>query len=138
MILPTEFHGIAVRHPIRSAIILLCGLCISTGCLKTAPATGNRGPNSDCVPAFPDQSVTYENYVSSILAAHCTVTCHRGGNTAGTGDFTTYEGVSLHTGDIFYYRVIQDNADMPEGNAPLPKAVRDSLNVWIRNCAPEN
>lgn len=111
---------------------------MSTGCIKMAPATDEYQPSDNCIPAFPDQHITYDNYVRGILAQHCTVTCHRGGNTPGTGDFTSYEGISLHTGDIFYYRVIQDNADMPEGNAPLPKAVRDSLYTWVRNCAPEN
>ncbi len=126
-----------MRNPIPTAIAMLLCLSAITGCIKMAPATNEQSRPDNCIPVFPEQHVTYENYVRGILATHCTPTCHRGGNTPGTGDFTTYEGVLLHSGDIFYYRVIQDNADMPQDNAPLPKDIRDSLNTWIKNCAPE-
>jgi hypothetical protein len=108
-------------------------------CTRMAPETiTDDGQNNNCTPQFPDKQVTYNNYVKNIITTHCTVTCHRGGNTLGTGNFTTYSGILPHTGSIFYFRVIQDNADMPQGMAPLPKAIRDSLNIWIANCSPEN
>ncbi|SMO56134.1 hypothetical protein [Solitalea koreensis] len=93
---------------------------------------------TNCTPRFPNQQVTYNNYVKRIVANNCTITCHRGGDSQGTGNFTTYAGIRQYTPDIFYFRVVQDRADMPQGNAPLPKSVRDSLDIWIKNCSPEN
>lgn len=104
------------------------------GCTRTAPESPS-GVNGGSCPGVPDRSITYQNYVSGILTTYCTPTCHNGGSLA-PGDFRTYEGVRPYLSQ-FYYRVIQDRADMPQGNAPLPKAIRDSLNVWIENCAPE-
>lgn len=92
----------------------------------------------DCEPEFPDEQVTYENYVKNIVSANCTISCHRGGGTEGPGNFTTYEGLlATATERAFVFRVITDNADMPQDNAPLPKSTRDSLNVWVSNCFPE-
>lgn len=92
----------------------------------------------DCVPEFPDEQVTYDNYVQNIVAASCTISCHRGGSTEGPGDFRTYDGfIPYATKQSFVFRVITDNADMPQDNAPLPESTRDSLNVWISNCFPE-
>lgn len=106
------------------------------GCTKMAPETdnSNQGP-SGCTPQFPDKNVTYDNYVKNILTHNCII-CHQGGNSPGPGNFSTYSGVLLYT-DFFNLRVIQDHADMPQGNAPLPKSVRDSLSIWINNCTPE-
>jgi mono/diheme cytochrome c family protein len=73
--------------------------------------------------------------VKNILSRNCII-CHQGGNSPGLGNSTTYNGVKPHL-DFFYVRVIQDRADMPQGNAPLPKSTRDSLNIWISNCSPE-
>jgi hypothetical protein len=89
----------------------------------------------DCTPKFPDKNVTYDNYVKGVLAGHCT-SCHQGGKSPGTGNFTTYAGVLAHA-DFFLSRVISPNADMPQGMPQLPKSTRDSLNIWIYNCTPE-
>lgn len=115
----------------------IVSICI-WGCSKTAPEepSGNPPP-TNCTPQFPDKQVTYNGYVKNIIAQNCTNTCHKGGNTEGPGNFTTYAGVKPYA-DKFLLRVIPDNADMPQGRAPLPKAIRDSLNVWVRNCALEN
>jgi hypothetical protein len=94
----------------------------------------NPGPQ-DCTPQFPDMNITYDNYVKNILSQYC-ITCHQGGNSQGPGNFTSYNGVKPYLGS-FHVRVIQDRADMPQGTAPLPKSIRDSLNIWINNCAPE-
>lgn len=92
----------------------------------------------DCQPEFPEEDVTYNNYVRQVITTNCTISCHRGGGTEGPGNFTTYEGLlSAATDRSFVFRVITDNADMPQGNAPLPKSTRDSLNIWISNCFPE-
>lgn len=93
-------------------------------------------PGDICTPEFPGMDVTYENYVGSILNQYC-IECHYTGNSPGPGDFSSYRGVLPYT-DQFFLRVIPDNADMPQNRAPLPKAVRDSLMLWIRNCAPQN
>lgn len=116
------------------------GIVLFGGCVKMAPekAGNDQGGAGSCVPQWPEMEVTYDNYVKNIVARYCTESCHRGGNSLGTGNFLSYDGLKPHTGNIFYYRVIQDNADMPQDNAPLPKTIRDSLNIWIRNCAPEN
>jgi hypothetical protein len=106
------------------------------GCSKMAPENAAELPPLNCNPAFPEMNVTYANYVKNIISTHCTVTCHKGGNTLGPGNFTTYAGVRPYT-DRFFFRVISDQADMPQGKAPLPKSTRDSLNVWINNCSPE-
>jgi hypothetical protein len=90
--------------------------------------------DNTCVPQFPDDHVTYDNYVKNILSTYC-IDCHNGRGIS-PGDFRTYNGVRQYT-DEFQFRVIQDRADMPQGNAPLPKSIRDSLAVWIGNCAPE-
>ncbi|MGV8092451.1 MAG: hypothetical protein AB2L24_11365 [Mangrovibacterium sp.] len=114
-------------------LIMIAGM-ILYGCTNMAP---EMPPEAECTPQFPDMDVTYDNYVRGILVRYC-IECHQGGNSPGPGNFTTYNGIQPYTGDLFYYRVISDNADMPQGNAPLPESIRDSLNVWIRNCAPEN
>ncbi|UKJ07609.1 hypothetical protein [Solitalea lacus] len=113
-------------------------LFLLEACTRMAPEVEPPTDNTDCVPQFPDQKVTYQNYVKNIVALHCTRTCHKGGNSLGTGNFTTYAGLKHFATDRFYFRVIQNNADMPQGKAPLPKSIRDSLNVWLKNCAPEN
>jgi hypothetical protein len=118
--------------------LLIAGMAILlSGCINMAPETldENQG-QSGCTPQFPDMKVTYDNYAKKIINRYC-ITCHQGGNSPGPGNFTTYNGVRLYT-DFFNLRVIQDRADMPQGNAPLPKSVRDSLNIWINNCSPEN
>lgn len=101
-------------------------------CSRTAPESPDT---SVCIPQFPDRDVTYNGYVKNILNTYCTPNCHNGGGIA-PGDFRTYQGVLPYTSQ-FYYRVIQDRADMPQGNAPLPASIRDSLNTWIGNCTPE-
>ena len=110
--------------------ILICG------CSNMAPemVDPNQGP-PNCTPQFPGMNVTYDNYVKKILTNNC-ITCHQGGNSPGFGNFTTYSGVLPHVG-FFNLRVIQDHADMPQGKAPLPKSIHDSLNIWINNCSPE-
>lgn len=111
--------------------ILIAGVIfIYWGCTKSAV----KPLAKDCTPAFPLSNVTYDNYVSGIISTRC-ITCHNGGG-VGPGNFTTYGGVLPYVSQ-FSYRVISDNADMPQGNAPLPKSVRDSLNIWVQNCAPE-
>ena len=117
--------------------ILIAVIILLYGCTKMAPETiiENQGVPG-CTPQFPDMKVTYNNYVKKVITRYC-ISCHQGGNSPGSGNFTTYNGVRLYA-DFFALRVIQDRADMPQGNAPLPKSVRDSLNIWIRNCSPEN
>jgi len=117
--------------------ILIAGIFLICGCTNMAPETidVNQGM-PDCTPQFPDMKVTYNNYVKKVIAHYC-INCHQGGNSPGPGNFTTYNGVRLYA-DFFALRVIQDRADMPQGNAPLPKSTRDSLNIWINNCSPEN
>lgn len=117
-------------------LILFIGLVIG-GCTKMAPEFAINDPGQVCTPQFPEMNITYNNYVKNVIARHCTETCHKGGNSLGPGNFTTYEGVKPYVGDVFYFRVIQDRADMPQGKAPLPKEIRDSLNVWINNCSPQ-
>lgn len=123
-----------MRKPI---LILFIGLMVYMGCTKMAPEFDLDDPGKDCTPQFPSMDVTYNNYVRNVIVTHCTETCHKGGNSLGPGNFTTYEGIKPYIGDVFYYRVIQDQADMPQGKAPLPKPMRDSLNVWIKNCGPK-
>jgi hypothetical protein len=101
-----------------------------------APESAAVAANDTCTPAFPDKKVTYNNYVKGIIAENCTNKCHVG-DASAPGDFRTYSGVFRYA-DQFRFRVIQDRADMPQGNAPLPKSTRDSLNIWVQNCAPEN
>ncbi|WP_159519473.1 hypothetical protein [Sunxiuqinia indica] len=123
----------------RTALILMLGFnLIYFGCSnETAlemPDENEETP--DCTPQFPEMDVTYDNYVKGIVDKYC-ISCHYAGNSPGPGNFTSYSGVAAYS-DFFATRVIGDNADMPQGNAPLPQAVRDSLNVWIQNCAPKN
>ena len=107
------------------------------GCTNMASEMLTEDPDSDnCTPQFPEMNITYENYVKKIVTQYC-IECHYSGNSPGPGDFTNYAGLKLYTGDVFYFNVIQDQADMPQGNAPLPKSIRDSLDIWIKNCAPE-
>ena len=122
---------IAIKILIIGIIILLWG------CTNMAPETVdvNQG-QSGCTPKFPDMKVTYNNYVKAVIARYC-INCHQGGNSPGPGNFATYNGVLAYAA-FFDVRVIQDRADMPQGNAPLPKSTRDSLNIWINNCTPEN
>ena len=119
--------------------ILIAGIILICGCTNMAPETIEVNSNqglSGCTPQFPDMKVTYNNYVKNVIARYC-ITCHQGGNSSGPGNFTTYNGVRPYI-DLFKVMVISDNADMPQGNAPLPKSIRDSLNIWINNCSPEN
>lgn len=112
-------------------VLLICG------CTNMAPEELDEHPvTTDCTPQFPGMDVTYDNFVKGVLTRNC-ITCHYGGNSPGPGNFTTYAGVKVHI-DHFSLRVTGDHADMPQGNAPLPKSTRDSLNIWISNCAPEN
>ncbi len=106
-------------------------------CTNMAPESIEENPsNTGCTPQFPGMDVTYDNYVKKIVTKYC-IECHYGGNSPGPGSFTTYGGLKNYTGASFYTMVISDQADMPQGNAPLPKSMRDSLNIWIQNCAPE-
>jgi hypothetical protein len=106
-------------------------------CTNMAPEMIPEEPGPDnCTPQFPEMNVTYENFVKKIVTQYC-VSCHYGGNSPGPGDFRTYNGLKDYTGASFYAMVISDQADMPQGNAPLPKSMRDSLNIWIQNCTPE-
>lgn len=108
------------------------------GCTNMAPEMISEDPGPDnCTPQFPEMNVTYDNYVKKIMTQYC-IECHYGGNSPGPGNFSTYEGIKEYTGASFFSMVISDQADMPQGNAPLPKSMRDSLNIWIQNCAPEN
>jgi len=119
---------------LNSKILIVCMILLIYGCINMAPEMLDENPGN-CTPQFPEMNITWDNYVKNIVSSNC-ITCHQGGNSPGLGNFTTYNGVRLHT-DFFYLRVIQDHADMPQGNAPLPKSTRDSLNIWINNCAPE-
>jgi hypothetical protein len=114
-----------------AAIVLFLGGCTN----RKADMLDEIPAQSNCTPQFPGMNITYDNYVKDILSRQC-ISCHQGGNSPGLGNFTTYNGVKLHV-DFFSLRVIPDNADMPQGNAPLPKSTRDSLYIWINNCSPE-
>lgn len=121
---------------INSKILIAVITILLCGCTNMAPETLDENQGQlDCTPRFPDQSVTYDNYVRKVIERYC-ISCHRGGNSEGPGNFSTYNGVLPYTA-MFEFRVIQDRADMPQGNAPLPKSTRDSLNIWINNCSPE-
>lgn len=117
--------------------LLIAVIILIYGCTRMAPETitENQGV-AGCTPQFPGMKVTYTNYVKKVITQYC-INCHQGGNSPGPGNFTTYNGVRLYT-DFFAVRVIQDRADMPQGSSPLPKSTRDSLNIWINNCSPEN
>lgn len=122
---------------INSKILIVWITFLLWGCINMAPEMPVESQKqTDCTPQFPDKNITYDNYVKTIITRYC-INCHQGGNSPGPGNFTTYNGVRLYT-DFFNLRVIQDRADMPQGNAPLPKSTRDSLNIWINNCSPEN
>ena len=123
----------------RTKLLLIGIVLFLFGCSDSASEIDSEldgGPNTECIPEFPGMDVTYANYVAGVLNKYC-IECHHTGNSQGPGDFTTYSGV-LPYAEKFLARVIPDNADMPQGSAPLPKAVRDSLNVWVKNCAPQN
>ena len=121
---------------IYDKILVIGMILLLFGCTNMAPEMLDENPGQpNCEPQFPTMNVTWDNYVKKVITRHCII-CHQGGNSPGLGNFTTYNGVRQHT-DFFYVRVIQDRADMPQGNAPLPKSTRDSLNIWISNCAPE-
>lgn len=121
----------------KIVLLMIVATAFYFGCTKMASETVSEDPQVNCTPQFPDKNVTYNNYVKGIVTHYCTDGCHQGGNTPGPGNFSTYSGIQPYTGDIFYFRVIQDRADMPQDNAPLPKSIRDSLNFWIKNCSPE-
>ena len=123
----------------KTILIMIAGIAaIHFGCTNMAPEFADDDPGQgDCTPEFPEMDVTYDNYVKKVMDKYC-IGCHHGGNSPGPGNFTTYTGLLPYAEQSFYIRVIQDNADMPKGNAPLPAAIRDSLDVWISNCAPEN
>ena len=124
----------------RNSIILLSLLTILCfGCKENmAPETGdqNNEGKAGCTPLYPEMDITYDNFVKGVVTKYC-AQCHYGGNSPGPGNFTTYSGITVYA-DFFSVRVISDNADMPQGNAPLQKSIRDSLNIWINNCIPEN
>lgn len=111
------------------------GIVLCRGCEKMAAPSSSDSTGGNCTPVFPDSKVTYDNYVKTVIATYCTSSCHTG-DASAPGDFRTLAGTRPYI-DQFYFRVIQDRADMPQGNAPLPKAIRDSLNIWVKNCAPE-
>lgn len=116
-------------------VLTVLGLAAGAGCSKTAPESPNAKNNGSCSPEFLGDTVTYDGYVRHVLITYCTPNCHNGGPFA-PGDFRTYQGVRPYTGQ-FIYRVIGAQADMPLDMAPLPETIRDSLNIWIKNCAPE-
>ena len=121
---------------IKSKILIAGIIFLVCRCINMAPEIpDNNQGHTGCTPQFPDKNINYDNYVKKIISRYC-INCHQGGNSPGLGNFTSYDGVLLHA-DFFSLRVIPDNADMPQGNAPLPKSVRDSLNIWIQNCSPE-
>ncbi len=91
---------------------------------------------TDCTPKYPEMDITYNNFVKGVVTQYC-IRCHYEGNSPGPGNFASYSGIKSYV-DFFEARVISNQADMPKGNAPLPKSIRDSLNFWIQNCAPEN
>lgn len=119
----------------RKLILITALGVLFFGCEKMAAPAATNGTGSGCMPEFPDSTVTYDNYVKKVITTYCTGSCHTG-DASAPGDFRTYNGIRPYISE-FYFRVIQDRADMPQGNAPLPKAIRDSLNIWINNCAPE-
>ncbi|MGQ8337761.1 hypothetical protein ACUNWD_14525 [Sunxiuqinia sp. A32] len=122
----------------RIVFSLLIGISIMyVGCENTATEVDIEDPNTnECTPQFPEMDVTYDNFVKGVMDQYC-ISCHFTGNSPGPGDFTNYNGVKAASG-FFAARVISDNADMPQGNAPLSQSIRDSLNIWIGNCSPRN
>lgn len=116
---------------LKVVMVTLVSLIAYLGCTKVAMKPPEH---KDCIPKFPDKQVTYNGYVKNILSIYC-YNCHSGGG-PGPGNFTTYSGVVEHT-HSWKIRVLSDNADMPQGDAPLPQNIRDSLAYWIGNCTPE-
>ena len=116
-------------------VVIFCQL-LWVCCTKMAKESPNAGASGMCSAAFPEKQVTYNGYVKQIISSYCTNSCHNG-DALAPGDFRTYQGILPYV-QQFYFRVIQDRADMPQGDAPLPRSMRDSLNIWIENCAPEN
>jgi hypothetical protein len=113
-------------------LLLICALLLfSRACTRAALESPLSKP---CVAHFPGENVTYEGYVKGIMSTYCTRSCHVG-DASAPGDFRTYQGIQPYIGG-FVSHVIGDGADMPLGDAPLPQSIRDSLNIWIRNCAP--
>ena len=115
--------------------VIFC-LVLFDHCTKMATESPNAGSGGMCSAAFPEKQVSYNGYVKQIISSYCTNSCHNG-DALAPGDFRTYQGILPYV-QQFYFRVIQDRADMPQGDAPLPRTIRDSLNIWIENCAPEN
>lgn len=114
---------------------ILMTIIVYWGCTKTAMKPDDHyHEHEECTPKFPDKQVTYNGYVKNVISTYC-LNCHSGGG-PGPGDFRTYSGLVEHT-HAWKIRVLPDNADMPQGNAPLPPSVRDSLSYWIDNCTPE-
>ena len=106
---------------VKSKLIVALIALLLFGCINMAPEKLDENPEQPgCTPQFPDMNVTYNNYVKKIITRYC-ITCHQGGNSPGPGNFSTYNGVRIYA-DFFAVRVIQDRADMPQGNAPLPKS----------------
>jgi len=126
----------------RNQVLFIVLAFIAAACSSSSTdeivdgGNNNNPPSTECTPLYPDKDVTYNNYVKKVLDTHC-VECHYAGNSPGPGNFTSYSGV-LPYAEYFYARVIPDNADMPKGRSPLPKSTRDSLNIWLKNCAPQN
>lgn len=124
----------------KTTFALITGAFILWGCAENmAPETDmpqNNQDQSGCTPLYPELDVTYDKFVKGVVTKYC-ISCHYQGNSPGPGNFATYSGIKPYV-DFFEARVISDQADMPQGNAPLPKSIRDSLNFWVQNCAPEN
>ncbi|MEX0684388.1 MAG: hypothetical protein WD267_12015 [Balneolales bacterium] len=117
-------------------ILLYLFFFVTIICSNIACDNSVSDEEEECVPEFPDENVTYNNYVANVVSNNCT-SCHRTGG-EGPGDFTSYDGlVPYASHSSFEFRVLSDNADMPQDNPPLPKSTRDSLSIWINNCLPE-
>ncbi len=81
-------------------------------------------------------SITYTNYVKSILDASCNSTyCHGG---SAPGNFTGYTGLKASVDNGSFKKRVIDGVPsfMPPGN-PLPMQKRDSLVLWINQGACE-
>jgi hypothetical protein len=125
-----------MQNKIALIVTVIFCLVLFGHCTKMATESPNAVSNGMCSAAFPEKQVSYNGYVKQIISSYCTNSCHNG-DALAPGDFRTYQGLLPYV-QQFYFRVIQDRADMPQGAAPLPRSIRDSLNIWIENCAPEN
>lgn len=87
------------------------------------------------------QEVNYADDLKEILDRSCASTpaCHKGN--PSIGDYTTYDGISIHFNDLFKQRTI-DRMDMPPAYAEDFQFLTEDefvlLSCWVEQNFPEN